>query len=571
VSICSLIEVVGLSVAAALAFWGQPRRVPFYRALVSSFKRLAQRELLSTLLVGIVAFAASAALSLLVFQPEPFIHDEFSYLLAADTFANGRLANPPHPMWEHFETFHVIQQPTYASKYPPAQGLMLAAGQVVFGHPLSGVWLSVGLCGAAICWMLQAWLPAHWALAGALLAMSRIVLLGPWVTIGYWSQSYWGGAVAALGGALVFGALPRILREHLPRHALIMALGLAILANSRPFEGAVAGTVAVLMLILRFISRSGVPLRSLLRRVVLPLCVMLIVTAALMGYYNAAVTGHPLRMPYQVHESAYAVAPAFLWERLRHEPEYHHAIMQRFWTGWACEGYLRQRSFAGLLEETGIKISTLWQFFLGLTLTVPLAALGAALRDRWTRLAALTCALVLAALSVETGVAPHYAAPITGLVYLLVIQSVRRLRLWRWQGRPTGRILARLLVAVYFAAIVWAVIYATPRYDPHLWFRERARIVHELSQVPGEHLIIVRYSPEHNGHAEWVYNGADIDGSTIVWARDMGSEKNRELIDYFSDRKTWLLEADEILPHLVPYEMAPAPMDAQIHVQGAAR
>src|SRR5262249_46369591 len=158
------------------------------------------------------------------------------------------------------------------------------------------------------------------------------------------------------------------------------------------------------------ISRSGVPLRSLLRRVAVPLCAMLIATTALMGYYNTSVTGDPLHMPYQVHESAYAVAPSFLWQRLRHEPEYHHAIMQRFWTGWACEGYWRQRSLAGLLEETAIKISTLWQFFLGLTLTVPLAALGFALRDRWTQLAALTCTLVLAALSLETGVAPHYAA-----------------------------------------------------------------------------------------------------------------------------------------------------------------
>ena len=122
-----------------------------------------------------------------------------------DTFAHLRVTNPTPTSWQHFETFHENMVPSYHSKYPMAQGVALGIGERVFGEPWVGVYLSSALMAGAICWALGAFVPSAWALFGGILCAVRLC------GFGYWINSYWGGSVTALGGALVLGTAARLL------------------------------------------------------------------------------------------------------------------------------------------------------------------------------------------------------------------------------------------------------------------------------------------------------------------------------------------------------------------------
>src|SRR5262249_48771117 len=160
--------------------------------------RFSARPLLAatTLFLGVLLLRVAL---LPVFPvPTPGAHDEFSFLLLADTIAHGRLANPTPPLYQSFETFHENMYPAYCSKYSPAQGFFRASGQLL-GNPWIGVLLSASLMVAIFFWALRVWIPSRWALLAAVLAALKLCIAS------YWINSYWGGAVAASAGALALG------------------------------------------------------------------------------------------------------------------------------------------------------------------------------------------------------------------------------------------------------------------------------------------------------------------------------------------------------------------------------
>jgi hypothetical protein len=556
-----LLEVIAFAAILMSLFLMQRQACAWMRAAERGLGRVGRRSALSIIFIGLLTLGASATLSLFGHVTKPRVHDEFSYLLAADTFAHGRLSNPTHPLWVHFESIHIIQQPTYASKYPPAQGLMLAAGQVIGGHPIVGVWISTALASAAVCWMLLAWLPPWWAILGSLLAA-----LHPGILL-RWGQSYWGGTVALLGGALVFGAMRRIVRRPHVRDAVLMGVGLAVLANSRPYEGLLASLPVVVGLLVWMIGKNGPAIQVSINRIVLPIFMILAFTGVAMGFYNLRVTGSPLRMPYMVHDAIYSMVPFLLWQHPRPELTYHHEIIRNHHVRKLAY-YMEQQSVQGFARASVEKVKDLWRFYQGypglrLALTLPLLMLPWVMRDRWPRFALLIGGIFVAGLSMETWLHPHYAAPVMGLGFALVLQAMRHLRLWRWRGRAMGRLVVWTICILTVTSFIMAFAEQIQKKSSG-WGSERARILAQLKEDGRRHLVLVRYGtldvPYERGYREWVYNDADIDAAEVVWAREMDTAQNRKLIEYFKGRDVWLVEVDQYdsPPKLMPYPVIAA-------------
>jgi hypothetical protein len=353
------------------------------------------------------------------------------------------------------------------------------------------------------------------------------------------------------GGALVLGALPRLLRGPRIGHALLFGSGLAILMSSRPFEGAVLGGTATVVLAVALGRKHGPRLEAFLKTAA-PIGLVAGLALAAMAFYNYRVTGHPWLMPYQVHDAQYTTTPVFLWQNPRPEPIYHHAVMRKFWTGFAMDVDRDMRS--NLVLGYLAKLIFNYQFHAGhWLLTLPLLGLLFVWKNARVRLALLIFCAFLVGMAAEETMWPHYLAPSTSLFFLLLMYGLLGLRFWRHNGKPLGSAIATPLLMILAVQFAIQAVFACLHLQPNKFADRRQAIQQELERELGRELVLVRYAPTHVLHDEWVYNRADIDRAKVVWAREMSWRDDRPLIEYFHDRTGWLLEPDFDPPRLRLY------------------
>lgn len=455
--------------------------------------------------------------------PLATVHDEYVYLMMGETFAEGRLTNRTPTHWEALQSPHLLMRPTYQGKYPPAQGLFIAAGQFLTGIPLAGVWLSFACASVSLCWMIQGCAPNRWAFIGVLL-----FVLHPMVAIA-WGETYWGGAVASAGGALLFGSLFRLHRKLSVSSSGLFGVALVVLANSRPFEGFLLSVIGGIWWLI--IGARTVRARNWagLQRLVWPTLGVFCAGVVAMGAYNTTVTGSAFKMPYQLWIEQHASSDGFL------------ALLYR--TG-DIRRVIHPETGRLNMSSMSFKIARHYFFFVRLALLVPLLAAPSIIR-RWYGVP-----VCVGFLAVYTGVVsnsypgfPHYFAPATPLFFLLCIHGIRVMSL-----RP-GRLRAVAAVCVATVIVCGGVTLDEWSRDPYepgkQWVYAREAVERYLEHRPGRDIVIVAYIGAHDRGDEWVWNGSQPDSQSIMWAHSRGVEEDNALLKASGDRQAWILSVGD--------------------------
>jgi hypothetical protein len=295
--------------------------------------------------------------------------------------------------------------------------------------------------------------------------------------------------------------------------------------------------------------------------------IVLVPFVALILFQNRAVTGSWTMLPEALSQSQYGVPAA-----LTFEPQ---ATPHRDLTPQQEMDYRMQRGFRGEKPET---VTTYllrleyrvryYRFFFLAPLYLALVAFLFRLREYRFLWVAMTAALFALGTNFFPAFQVHYVAGIACLFVLMTVTGLETLGRVTIGGLPAGPDAMRLVAGLCAAHFLfWYGLHLVDRWDVSTAMRpyetwdainhgnpeRRVYVNRKLAAIPGKLLVFVRYLPRHIFQDEWVYNAADIDGARVVFARDLGTEENEQLRQYFPDRAVWLLEPDYPAPQVTRF------------------
>lgn len=336
---------------------------------------------------------------------------------------------------------------------------------------------------------------------------------------------------------------------------MILALGIVLLVMTRPYEGMLLCLpVGAVLVYWALFGKNRPLLPVVVRRAAVPLA-LAAATMAWMGYYNDRAFGNPAILPYTIARNTYAVVPYYIWQPAHATPHYRHAAMRKFYTECETLNFDKLHTPGTFVVRNLEKLNSAILFFAGIVLLPCVLMARRVMLDRRMRFFLYAVPFWVAGLFIGVFLIPHYLAPFTAAVYVLGLQAMRHLRVWKPEGKPVGRTLVRLSVTVCILLAAVRVVaeplhLMPPRWPLAPWIctwvgpgsfgADRARVQEKLEKTAGRHLVFVRYNPSHEPDDEWVYNDADVDNSKMIWAREMDPRQDDELIRHYKDRDVWL-------------------------------
>ena len=368
-------------------------------------------------------------------------------------------------------------------------------------------------------------------------------------------NSYWGGAVSAIAGCLVFGSLPRLRAAPRTRDAVLLGAGLGLQLLARPYESVLLFLCAALFLVPAIAQRKLAKAVAIAALVTVP-------AVALTLLQNKQVTRSWTTLPYMLSRYEYGVPTTFT---VQPNPQPHRSLTAEQQLDYEAQASVHgsnPETIGSYLERLAFR-ARFYRFFFLTPLYVALPLFLVSLSE--SRFIRVVASLLIFALGSNfyPYFYPHYIAAITCLLLLVGVTALDRL------GRlPMGRTVASVIVLLCAAHFLfWYGLQSFGGEEIRTAMRPyetwdvlnsgdpegRIAINDRLAQAPGKQLVFVRYWPQHRFH-EWIRNEADIDRARVVWAGDLGSVENEQLRRYYPDRTAWLAEPDAHPPKLTPYQ-----------------
>ena len=356
--------------------------------------------------------------------------------------------------------------------------------------------------------------------------------------------------------------MPRLRDHWRTRDAVLLGLGLAIHILTRPFE-----SMFLVFSVMLFFAPLFRIRRELLRAAAIAALVVL-PALGLMLAHDKQVTGNwTTLLPYALCRYQYGVPSTFTFQE---NPVPHNQLTREQQISYDVQSFVHgpgTDTVSSFLERLAGRVR-FYRFFFLPALYLALPAFLWSLRDPRMRYVFVTLLIFFVGTNVYGYFYAHYVAGVTCLFLLVTVLSLEYLSRLKIAGHLVGPDAVRLILFLCAAHFLfWFGVqlasnqefardleqYQTWDEVNHGDLDGRLEVNHQLAQYPGKQLVFVRYWPKHT-LTEWVYNSADIDRQSVVFARDLGAGENEKLLAYYPDRAVWLLEPDARPPKLSPYQ-----------------